>query len=61
MILQLDSTKSDPPISGAPACLESNIDLLEVVQEYSALGVTPSSTRIHGGDSNKVQGFPSLG
>ena len=55
IILQLDSTESDPPISGAPASRESIIDLFYEVQEDSTIGIMSSSSRIHGGDSNKVQ------
>jgi len=47
IILQLDSTKSDPPISGASTSRESNIALLEEQQEYSEMGIT-SSTQQYG-------------
>ena len=53
--------KSDPPISRASAHRESNIYHFEDVQEYSAMGITSSSSWICGGDSNKVQRSSWLG
>jgi len=61
IILQLGSTKSDLPISGAPACWKNDIDLFSNVKEDSIRDGMSSSSRICGNDSKKLQRSTWLG